>query len=53
LQPDSSQIGYARITDLTWKHLLNLDACTKMRAACHEACPARAAGRRARCRRGI
>ena len=43
LQPDSSQIGYARITDLTWKHLLNLDACTKC-GRCHEACPARAAG---------
>jgi len=36
-------VGYARITDLTWKHLLNLDACTKC-GKCHEACPARAGG---------
>jgi Fe-S oxidoreductase len=43
LQPESVQPGYARITDLTWKHLLSLDACTKC-GRCHEACPARAAG---------
>jgi Fe-S oxidoreductase len=43
LKPDAPQVGYARITDLTWKHLLNLDACTKC-GRCHEACPARAAG---------
>jgi Fe-S oxidoreductase len=43
LQPQAAQAGYARITDLTWKHLLNLDACTKC-GRCHEACPARAAG---------
>jgi Fe-S oxidoreductase len=43
LQPDAPQVGYARITDLTWKHLLQLDACTKC-GRCHEACPARAAG---------
>jgi Fe-S oxidoreductase len=43
LKPDSPQIGYTRITDLTWKHLLHLDACTKC-GRCHEACPARAAG---------
>ena len=43
LQPQAAQVGYARITDLTWKHLLNLDACTKC-GRCHEACPARAAG---------
>jgi Fe-S oxidoreductase/nitrate reductase gamma subunit len=43
LQPDAPQAGYARITDLTWKHLLQLDACTKC-GRCHEACPARAAG---------
>ncbi|MDE2159456.1 MAG: (Fe-S)-binding protein [Burkholderiales bacterium] len=36
-------VGYAKITDLTWKHLLSLDACTKC-GRCHEACPARAAG---------
>jgi len=43
LAPQAAQVGYARITDLTWKHLLNLDACTKC-GRCHEACPARAAG---------
>jgi Fe-S oxidoreductase len=43
LQAQASQVGYARISDLTWKHLLNLDACTKC-GKCHEACPARAAG---------
>ncbi len=35
--------GVAKITDFTWKHLLNLDACTKC-GRCHEACPARAVG---------
>jgi len=37
------KIGYSEITDFTWKHLLNLDACTKC-GRCHEACPARAVG---------
>ena len=42
--PESQeQPGAARITDFTWKQLLNLDACTKC-GRCHEACPARAAG---------
>ncbi|HRP98300.1 MAG TPA: (Fe-S)-binding protein [Rhodocyclaceae bacterium] len=40
---DSERVGYATITDFTWQHLLNLDACTKC-GRCHEACPARAAG---------
>ena len=35
--------GYQYITDLNWKQLLNLDACTKC-GKCHEACPARATG---------
>ena len=35
--------GVAKITDFTWKQLLNLDACTKC-GRCHEACPARATG---------
>jgi Fe-S oxidoreductase len=35
--------GYQYITDFTWKHLLNLDACTKC-GRCHEVCPARAVG---------
>lgn len=41
--PEAKAVGYSKITDLTWKHLLNLDACTKC-GRCHEACPARAAG---------
>ena len=42
--PDSQeQAGVAKITDFTWKQLLNLDACTKC-GRCHEACPARAVG---------
>jgi Fe-S oxidoreductase len=42
--PESAAaIGAAKITDFTWKQLLNLDACTKC-GRCHEACPARAVG---------
>lgn len=42
--PDGQQApGAAKITDFTWKQLLNLDACTKC-GRCHEACPARAVG---------
>jgi Fe-S oxidoreductase len=42
--PDSQkEPGVAKITDFTWKQLLNLDACTKC-GRCHEACPARAVG---------
>jgi Fe-S oxidoreductase len=40
---EAERLGYAEITDLTWKDLLNADACTKC-GKCHEACPARAAG---------
>ena len=36
-------MGYSRITDFTWKELLDLDACTKC-GRCHDACPANAAG---------
>jgi Fe-S oxidoreductase len=44
LVPESQEApGYKYITDFTWKHLLNLDACTKC-GRCHEACPARAVG---------
>jgi Fe-S oxidoreductase len=42
--PESqTEPGVAKITDFTWKQLLNLDACTKC-GRCHEACPARAVG---------
>lgn len=40
---ESESIGYKRITDFSWKHLLHLDACTKC-GRCHEACPANATG---------
>jgi Fe-S oxidoreductase len=37
------QVGYGRIGDLTWQHLVSLDACTKC-GKCHVACPANASG---------
>jgi Fe-S oxidoreductase len=37
------QVGYGRIGDLTWQHLISLDACTKC-GKCHVACPANASG---------
>lgn len=40
---EQEDIGVKTITDLTWKNLLNLDACTKC-GRCHEACPANAVG---------
>ncbi len=43
IPPSQETPGVARITDFTWKQLLNLDACTKC-GRCHEACPARAVG---------
>jgi len=39
------QVGYGRIADLTWQHLVSLDACTKC-GKCHVACPAPAAALR-------
>ncbi|MBZ0122551.1 MAG: 4Fe-4S dicluster domain-containing protein, partial [Roseovarius sp.] len=40
---DKESAGIARISDFSWKDMLNFDACTKC-GRCHEACPARAAG---------
>jgi Fe-S oxidoreductase len=37
------EVGYATITALSPRHLVDLDACTKC-GKCHEACPARASG---------
>ncbi len=39
----SEDVGYAAITDLTWRHLLSLDACTKC-GKCTDSCPAAKAG---------
>jgi len=41
--PAPAHPGYREIRDFTWKHLLDLDSCTKC-GRCHEACPARASG---------
>lgn len=40
---DPASPGYGELSDLTWKDLLDLDACTKC-GRCHEVCPARASG---------
>jgi Fe-S oxidoreductase/nitrate reductase gamma subunit len=37
------EVGYGVITDLDWRHLLDLDACTKC-GKCHAACPATNSG---------
>jgi Fe-S oxidoreductase len=42
LAPD--EIGYTSIDDLSWRQLLDMDACTKC-GRCSAACPAKAAGR--------
>jgi Fe-S oxidoreductase len=42
-EAELEDVGYALITDLTWRHLLSLDACTKC-GKCTSACPAAAAG---------
>ncbi len=39
----AADVGYGLVTDLSWQHLLSLDACTKC-GKCHEACPANATG---------
>jgi Fe-S oxidoreductase/nitrate reductase gamma subunit len=41
--PVLSTVGVQRVTDLSWKDLLSLDACTRC-GRCHEVCPARAGG---------
>jgi Fe-S oxidoreductase/nitrate reductase gamma subunit len=37
------EVGYGLIADLSWKHLVDLDACTKC-GKCHAACPATNSG---------
>lgn len=41
--PGVDAVGVGKVSDFSWKDLLDLDACTKC-GRCHEACPARAAG---------
>jgi Fe-S oxidoreductase/nitrate reductase gamma subunit len=41
--PTPEQVGYGVIGDLSWEHLVSLDACTKC-GKCHVACPANASG---------
>ena len=45
LPPDAKpeEVGYGIVTDLDWRHLLDLDACTKC-GKCHAACPATNSG---------
>src|SRR5207245_83634 len=38
-----AEVGYGKIADLTWQHLVSLDACTKC-GKCHVVCPANASG---------
>jgi Fe-S oxidoreductase len=40
---DADHVGYQKVTDFTWKELLDLDSCTKC-GRCHDVCPARKAG---------
>ncbi|MHA2090694.1 MAG: heterodisulfide reductase-related iron-sulfur binding cluster [Candidatus Kariarchaeaceae archaeon] len=42
-RPDQTISGYGTITDLTWRDLLSLDACTKC-GRCHISCPAQTVG---------
>jgi Fe-S oxidoreductase/nitrate reductase gamma subunit len=42
-EPAPAHPGYREIGDFSWKHLLDLDACTKC-GRCHAACPACASG---------
>ena len=40
---DAREVGYGSIGDLSWRHLLSLDSCTKC-GKCTAACPAAASG---------
>ena len=39
----TDHVGYQKLSDFTWKELLDLDACTKC-GRCHDVCPARTCG---------
>jgi Fe-S oxidoreductase/electron transfer flavoprotein alpha/beta subunit len=40
----AARVGLASVSDLSWREMLHLDACTKC-GRCHEACPARQSDR--------
>lgn len=42
-EPNAKTVGVEKISDFSWKDMLDFDACTKC-GRCHEACPSRAAG---------
>lgn len=42
-KPAPEAVGVGKVSDFSWKDLLDFDACTKC-GRCHDACPARAAG---------
>lgn len=41
--PKPAPVGYSKLADFNWQHLVDLDACTKC-GKCHEVCPATASG---------
>ncbi|MFZ3289367.1 MAG: (Fe-S)-binding protein, partial [Telluria sp.] len=41
--PEAASAGIGKISDFSWKDMLDFDACTKC-GRCHDVCPARAAG---------
>ncbi len=41
--PATDHAGYQKLSDFTWKELLDFDACTKC-GRCHAVCPARTCG---------
>lgn len=42
LAPDTITVGVGKVSDFSWKDLLDFDACTKC-GRCHDVCPARVA----------
>lgn len=41
--PETETLGVGKISDFSWKDMLDFDACTKC-GRCHDVCPARIAG---------
>lgn len=42
-EPAAENVGVGKISDFSWKDMLDFDACTKC-GRCHDVCPSRAAG---------